>query len=180
MNVINVGFDSNYWSVLVEGSDDYKVLSLALENGDSKTAKHMLNTINGLVKGDYNNAYREAHYALKSSQGGNTDGDETVVCPFCGGDGVVEFEHVPTDGGYQDPTDAVDAEAPCNACNGNGNMQAIDLIDNYAEESYPEHVVMSVIRGDMIKAKSLAQAVVAEIKSHDGENFDNSVDAVGE
>jgi len=165
---------------LVEGSDEYKALSLSIENGDSKTAKHMLSAINELLNGNNNEAYREAHNAIRSSEGGDTGGDDSAVCPFCGGDGVLEFKHAPTVDGYQDPADAVDAEASCKACKGKGNMTAIELFDNYAGDSYPEHVVMSLIRGNMAEAKSLASAVVSEIRSHEDDNFEKSTEGVGE
>jgi DnaJ-class molecular chaperone len=180
MNVINVGFNSNHWNILVEGSDEYKNLSIALDNGDDVTARHIMNTVMSLITGDYNNAYREAHNAIKASEGNPPTKDKTVRCPFCRGDGVIEFEDIPTRGGYRDPTDAVDAEASCDACGGDGSIDASKLLDTYAEGSYSEHVVMSVIKGDMTQAKELANAVMSEIMSHADDNFEKSTEGVGE
>lgn len=180
MNVINVGFNSKYWNVLVEGSDEYRNLSVALDSGDGVTARHIMKTVMGLLSGDLNTAYREAHSALKASEGNPSDTVDTVRCPFCKGDGVIEFEDIPTISGYNDPADAVDVEADCNACNGTGMINASELLDNYADNSYPEHVVMAVIKGDMIQAKELSKAVMNEILSHANDNLEKSSGSTGE
>lgn len=176
MNIINVGFNSKNWDILVETSEQYRVISQSLDNENSEVAYHIIQTINNLVEGDYNTAYREAHKSIRIARGESGDNLTEVRCPFCNGDGVLETEQIPMRGGYQDPTDAVDAEVMCNACKGAGKLDATVLLNDFADSSYPEHVVMSVIKGNMIQAKSLAQAVVGEIKSHESANLEASVE----
>ena len=172
MNVINVGFNSKHWNILVEASDDYKGLSSALDDDNAEVATHIMNTINAVLDGEgsYNQAYREAHNAIKASNGMKLDGSENTTCPFCNGEGTVFFDIENSNA----PWDVKEDWGHCDACNGNGFIKTSDLFANFAENSLPEHVVMSVIKGDMLSARDMAKEVMREIMSHEEDNISKS------
>jgi hypothetical protein len=164
MNVVNVEFDSDHWSVIVEGSDEYERLGLSLDDGNSKTAKHVYNCINAVVAGEYDVAKNEAKLAIESSNNVDTGVCGTVVCPFCMGDGVLEIaddyltdESIDIDIGYQ---------VDCQCCGGAGKIDASTWFDMYSESAYPEHVVMCLIRDMIPEAKALAIEVLKEVEAH--------------
>ena len=173
MNVINVGFNSKYWNVIVEASDEYKVLSEALDDDNPVVATHIMNTIIGVLSnedGSMNNAYREAHKAIKASDGMDTGGGERTTCPFCQGEGILEFEL----SDENDPSHVKETWADCNACKGQGSINTNDLFNEYSGSALPEHVVMAVVRGNMIEARDIATAVMRDIMSYTSENNEKS------
>jgi RecJ-like exonuclease len=164
MNVVNVEFDSDHWSVIVEGSDEYEQLGLSLDDGNSKTAKHVYNCINAVVSEEYIDAKNEAKLAIDSSKNIDTAVCTTVVCPFCMGDGVLYIN----DECLSDETInmADDRQIECQCCSGAGKIDASTWFDMYSESAYPEHVVMCLIRDMIPEAKALAIEVLKEVEAH--------------
>ena len=174
MNVINVGFNSKYWNILVEASDDYKGLSTALDNDDAKVATAIMNTIYALMSGggSDNDAYKSAHRAIQASNGMDVGLGENTQCPFCHGEGIVYYD---IENGNA-PWETKEEWGSCNACGGNGVINSADLFSTFAEHSLPEHVVMSVIKGDVKSATDIAKEVMREILSHEDDNLDKSIE----
>lgn len=173
MNVINVGFNSRHWNVMVEASDEYKLLSEALDDDNPVVATHIMNTINSLLSnedGAMNNAYREAHSAVKASDGMDTGGGERTTCPFCQGEGILEFEIADPN----DPSRVKEEWVDCNACKGQGSIETNKLFNEYSGSALPEHVVMAVIRGNMVEARDIAKAVMSDIMSYESDNLERS------
>ena len=173
MKVINVGFNSKYWNVMVEASDEYKGISNALDNDNAVVATHIMNTIKLLLSGEgsHNDAYNEAHGAIQASNGIDGGDIEDTACPFCLGEGIVYYDNENTNA----PWDVKEEWGHCNACSGKGTINSADLFNDYAENALPEHVVMSVVRGDMNSAMDIAKEVMSEILSHEADNIDKSI-----
>ena len=172
MNIINVGFRSNKWKMFKENSANYEP-SKALSEGNPKVAKHIVNAISNLMGDDYNTAFREAHLALKHSRGEDSPESDETKCPFCQGDGILEFEY---QRGHNNPSDIVEGEAQCIACNGNGRINSYDLLALYDASDRPEKVIENILRGNMTGAKKLAQEIMNAINSHYDEVLEKSID----
>lgn len=172
MDIINVGFRSKKWRLLNENSG-IKSIQKSLDEENAKVCKHIINSISNLLEDDYNNAYREAHLALKHSEGMDSPESEETKCPFCQGVGYLEFQY---QNDPNDPSDMVEEKAPCEACNGEGTMNAYDLLTLYDGSDRPERVIENIVRGNMTQAKELAQEITNTINSHYDEVFEKSVD----
>ena len=173
MNVINVGFNSKYWNVMVEASDDYNELSNALDNENSEVATIIMKTIKALLDGDgsYNDIYRIAHEAVRIANGNKSDEGTSSVCPFCDGEGTVFYSTENSNAPWEEKEDW----GICDACNGKGSLDSSELFTKYAGHALPEHVIMSVVKGDMKAATDLAREVMREILSHESDNIEKSM-----
>lgn len=171
MNVINVGFNDKYWSVLMESSDEYQSVLSAVEEGDGKVDGLIFSTITALLQGDFESAHRSAFAVLKASKGETVESVEDTKCVFCDGTGNVEGEV-----GGEEPWDSRTVEVACDACKGEGRLPASELLE-YIDSTAPVYLIMDVIRGKMDSARKTAIGIIDSIMSaNEGENLSKSLE----